>query len=102
MARIQIRRGTAAQWKDANPVLHPGEPGWETDTKKLKIGDGVNRWIELEYFGVLEINPIDTDPDTGEQLAPLSLVMAHIVDGEPHLVYDDAPSLALLYQNAKV
>ena len=49
-SRIQLRRGKAAFWTDANPVLHPGEPGFETDTEKLKIGDGVTHWRELEYF----------------------------------------------------
>jgi len=49
-SRIQFRRGKAAFWTDENPVLRPGEPGFETDTEKLKIGDGRTHWRELEYF----------------------------------------------------
>ena len=49
-SRIQLRRGKAAFWTDENPVLHPGEPGFETDTEKLKIGDGKTHWRELDYF----------------------------------------------------
>jgi hypothetical protein len=40
MATIKLRRGTAAEWAAQNPVLAQGEPGWERDTKKLKLGDG--------------------------------------------------------------
>lgn len=49
---IQLRRGTAAQWTAANPVLRNGEPGAETDTKKLKVGDGTTAWNSLAYIGV--------------------------------------------------
>lgn len=46
-ARIQLRRGTAAQWASSNPVLQPGEPGYATDTQTLKIGNGVDPWTAL-------------------------------------------------------
>jgi hypothetical protein len=46
-AQIQLRRGTAAQWTAANPILVAGEPGLETDTQKLKIGDGTTAWASL-------------------------------------------------------
>lgn len=48
--RMQQRRGTASQWVIANPILAEGEFGWESDTNKFKIGDGVNYWAALEYF----------------------------------------------------
>ena len=48
--RMQQRRGTAAQWTSANPVLAAGEIGFEIDTNKFKIGDGINQWGDLEYF----------------------------------------------------
>ena len=48
--RQQQRRGTAAQWTSANPILAAGEIGFETDTNKFKIGDGTNRWASLTYF----------------------------------------------------
>jgi len=47
--RIQIRRDTAANWTSANPVLAVGELGFETDTLKLKIGDGSTAWSSLSY-----------------------------------------------------
>ena len=47
--RIQVRRGTAAQWTAANPVLEAGEMGFESDTKYLKFGDGTTTWTSLAY-----------------------------------------------------
>jgi hypothetical protein len=49
-ARIVFRRDTAAAWTTANPVLLNGELGLETDTRKLKIGDGASTWAALSYF----------------------------------------------------
>jgi hypothetical protein len=48
--RQQQRRGTAAQWTSADPILSAAEIGYETDTNKFKIGDGTNRWATLNYF----------------------------------------------------
>lgn len=57
--RMQQRRGTAAQWTSANPVLNAGEMGWESDTNKFKIGDGTNHWADLDYFADINstVNP---------------------------------------------
>ena len=47
---MQQRRGTAAQWTAANPVLAAGEIGFETDTSKFKMGNGSSAWTALQYF----------------------------------------------------
>lgn len=47
--RFRMRRDTAAGWTSANPVLTLGEEGFETDTKKRKVGDGVSAWGVLPY-----------------------------------------------------
>jgi hypothetical protein len=47
---IQIRRGTASQWSSANPTLDAGEFGFETDTNKLKCGNGSTAWNSLTYI----------------------------------------------------
>ena len=49
--KIQYRRDTAANWTSINPVLAAGEPGFETDTKKHKIGNGTLAWTALAYQG---------------------------------------------------
>jgi len=66
---MQQRRGTAEQWTTADPVLAPGEIGFETDTGQFKVGDGVNIWSELSYF--VNENNIDA---TLEDYVPLSLL----------------------------
>ena len=47
---IQIRRDTASAWTSANPTLAQGELGLETDTSKLKAGDGTTAWTSLAYY----------------------------------------------------
>ena len=58
--QILFRRGTAADWTTANPILGSGEPGFETDTGRLKIGDGINDWDTLSYVsGSSEISILE-------------------------------------------
>ncbi len=47
--KIQHFRGTAARWTEINPVLAAGELGLETDTNKIKFGDGTSTWSALSY-----------------------------------------------------
>jgi len=49
--QIQLRRDSAADWTSANPTLAQGEVGFETDTYKFKIGNGVTPWNGLIYQG---------------------------------------------------
>lgn len=51
VVQIQKRRDTAANWTANNPTLAAGEAGYETDTGKMKIGDGATAWVSLAYFG---------------------------------------------------
>lgn len=49
--RFACRRRTAADWTSGNEILLAGEIGYETDTDKFKIGDGVTRWNSISgYF----------------------------------------------------
>ena len=47
--KVQFRRGTAAQWTSANPLLAEGELGLELDTGKFKVGNGTQNWNALVY-----------------------------------------------------
>jgi len=63
--QIILRKGTAAAWTAAGSVvLAQGEPGFETDTGKLKIGNGTLAWTALGY-----VNP--TFPTIPSNLADL-------------------------------
>ena len=81
--KIQARRGTAAQWTSSNPTLSAGEFGFESDTLKLKIGNGSTAWTSLAYTGLTptEINTaiseavadvIDLSPSTLDTLNELA------------------------------
>lgn len=47
--QIQLRRGSAAEWTSANPILAEGEVGLELDTGKVKAGDSTTAWNGLGY-----------------------------------------------------
>lgn len=52
MTLIQVRRGTAAAWTAADPILAQGEIGYEVDNHGIKVGDGSTQWTLLSYFPV--------------------------------------------------
>lgn len=58
VTQIQVRRGTASQWTSTNPVLASGEWGYETDTGKVKIGNGSSAWNSLGYTGAGTVTSI--------------------------------------------
>ena len=47
---FKFRRNTAEYWKNTNPVLADGEPCFELDTGKLKIGNGTTAYNDLKYI----------------------------------------------------
>lgn len=61
MTKIQLRRDTAANWSTNNPTPSAGEPCFETDTGKLKIGDGITAYNSLPYQGGTSDNAVTTD-----------------------------------------
>lgn len=83
---IQAKRDTAANWTANNPTLAEGEFGFETDTKKLKIGDGNTLWASLPYKiltddiigvanGVAPLNASGTiDPEYVDAVATMDTV----------------------------
>lgn len=53
-AKIQMRRGTAASWAAANPVLAQGELAFETDTGRTKVGDGATAYLSLPSYATYD------------------------------------------------
>lgn len=47
--KIQFRRDTASAWTSANPILSQGEAGYEYDTGRFKVGNGLTPWNSLAY-----------------------------------------------------
>lgn len=60
---IQFRRGTTKAWKDPKITpLAPGQPGYDKDLCKIKIGDGKSSWDALPYVSGLHAKEIlDTE-----------------------------------------
>lgn len=72
---IQTRRGTAAEWTAANPVLAAGEQGYETDTGKVKVGDGTTAWTALPYpVDDAAAAAVDAEPRIATHTAALARV----------------------------
>jgi hypothetical protein len=63
MATLQLKRGTAARWKELNLILAAGEPGFVTDEYRFKIGDGITDWNNLPYIGESSVFNADTHYD---------------------------------------
>lgn len=53
---IQFKRKPSATWTSSNPILARGEPGFELDTFKMKIGDGTTAWNSLPYQNGLGVS----------------------------------------------
>ena len=62
--RFQLRRDTANNWASVNPVLALGEPGVETDTLKVKVGDGTLNWNNLGYTITTQFADLNGKPTT--------------------------------------
>jgi len=74
MRRIQVRRGTAAQWTTKNPVLLAGELGLETDTGKFKFGDGEAAWSSLSYS--------NTSPESSALTSLTDVTITSVANGD--------------------
>lgn len=50
--RIRLRRAPSGEWISVNPILGLGEPGYEIETKFIKVGDGITSWSGLSYVDI--------------------------------------------------
>lgn len=65
--RIQLRHDVKANWdSNSTVVLKAGEVGIETDTSKMKVGDGAKTWAELKYAGGDAAQNFDVVPENEE------------------------------------
>nr|DAO00697.1 MAG TPA: hyaluronidase [Caudoviricetes sp.] len=67
-SRLQFLNDTAeALSAQGTAVPKAGEPVYENDTRKLKIGDGVTPLSDLKYFGGESAQNFDVTPNEGEE-----------------------------------
>lgn len=55
---IKFRRGSTKSWRGSKVILEPGQPGYDKDKHKIKIGDGENTWSKLPYASGLSAEEI--------------------------------------------
>jgi hypothetical protein len=58
-----VSTGTGS-WATINPVLEDGELGWESDTNRIKIGNGTTAWNSLSYISSPYTPPLTLTPLT--------------------------------------
>lgn len=66
---ITLRKDTAANWTTANTILLAGEIGIETDTNRIKIGNGTSTWNALSYFSGYNTALVPSGGTTDQLLA---------------------------------
>ena len=66
--QIQLRRGTASAWSTVNPILVEGEVGLESDTNKMKVGNGSTAWNSLAYATATPTE-VNSKASTGKAIA---------------------------------
>lgn len=88
MTQIKLRRDTSAAFASSNPILGNGEPAYETDTKKLKIGDGTTAYTQLEYFSAGGGGEGTTDISATLPLKIVDGVISLEVDGQTIQIVD--------------
>ena len=80
----QIKYKTTAEWETENPILLKGEMGYDSTSKRYKIGDGVNTWKKLEYTTIngkskLTLFKSSTKTNQYDGTADLTIVPSDIV-----------------------
>ena len=77
-SRIQFLNDTAeALAAQGESIPKKGEPVYENDTRKLKIGDGATKLANLKYFGGDSAQHFDAVPNEGEEdVAAITRVVA--------------------------
>lgn len=87
---IQVKRGTSASWQAENTPLADGQPGYDKDRKKLKIGDGKSSWNELPYSAGLFADEILEEESKAKEKVARNLSLnpfAALFDERPIFTY---------------
>jgi hypothetical protein len=82
---IQFRRGKTDSWKKLKKPLADGQPGYDKDKHKLKIGDGETLWDQLPYASISEEEVLDSEDNAKKRRLqdPESLAIITYGDESP-------------------
>lgn len=92
MPTMQQKRGTSSRWAEVNPILLAGEIGVETDTNKIKVGNGTTAWNNLDYTGV-DVNSIAYKHTQNAILSTWTIV--HPLSFKPNVIITDYNGIIL-------
>ena len=92
--QIRLKRGTAEAWARNNPILAKGEPGWATDTKVLKIGDGETHWNDLTY--VVNVSDYVTEQELRDAIGKYDQQLGVTIE---EIVYEIALCFDQVYED---
>lgn len=73
MATIQFKRGSTATLQDIIPAA--GEPVWDKQLQKLKVGDGVSAYKDLPYVGD-DVDNASTELDSNSNISLFNFGLA--------------------------
>lgn len=93
--RIQLRRDTAANWVASNPVLRAGEFGVETDTLKIKVGDGTSTWNAITSYANVTPSQLSSGYVASSQIGSASGVAG--LDSSSNLI---VPGTSIIVEGA--
>lgn len=77
---MQQKRGSSSQWASSTLILLAGEIGFDTDTNKMKVGNGVDVWNDLEYVVGSETNDATASFGNNYELTLPSIENATTID----------------------
>lgn len=78
--RFQLRGDSAENWSSKNPVLLKNEPGYDTTNRRLKLGDGLTAWNDLEYVAPDVINDLLTGGADRALSAEQGIILKELID----------------------
>jgi hypothetical protein len=95
---IKLRRDTAANWTSVNPTLSAGEMGFETDSQKIKVGNGTSTWTLLDYTSSGGAATVVSDVAPTQDLVE-GMIWFDSAEGNTYIYYDSvwveaSPSIA--------
>ena len=74
---IQFKRGGTSSWKSQSTPLADGQPGYDRDRHKLKIGDGKTSWEKLPDASGLRMEEIlESEENAQNKAKAMNLISA--------------------------
>jgi len=92
--RIQIRRDSATNWTSNNPILALGELGFDTTNNEIRVGNGVDRWNDLEILGAGPASGVSYDNSTSGLSATNVQVAIDVLSGTKATYYEHDQQVA--------